>query len=309
MKEEKKRRYSFLDSRSFRAVTYVLFLCLAYALGYHSGSFIAVKPPIISSGNDAKNLTAERKRASDSSSYFNSDHFRFGGRCADPIPAEMIKQTVLDRIFNGTSPFIDFPPPHLQQMLPERRIEGWGSNDAVFNNLIRKVEPRIIVEVGTFLGASATHMGQIARTLGLNTQIFCLDDFRGWPEFNSESTYMRYFNGDVLLLQRFMQNVKYMNMTEMITPVPFSSSSALSKLCEWGVAADLIEIDAGHDFHSAWSDINLAYKVLRPGGVMFGHDYFNMVDDGGVGRAVNLFAKARGLRVGVDGQHWVIGSA
>ncbi|CAN6466357.1 unnamed protein product [Victoria cruziana] len=304
MKAEKQRRYPALACRLIRPVACVLLIFLSYGFGFYSGT--SVKPPINNYGKDVKNFTAER--LSYSNSYFSSDHFRYGGRCADPIASELIKQTVLDRIFNGTSPFIDFPPPHLQPLLQKRRIKGWGSNGAVFENLIRRVKPRTIIEIGTFLGASAIHMAEVARKLDLSPQIFCVDDFRGWPEFDRKLRRMRYVNGDVLLLHQFMQNVNYMNMTETITPVPFSSSSTLLKLCEWGVVADLIEIDAGHDFHSAWSDINLAYKVLRRGGTIFGHDYFTMADDRGVRRAVNLFAKAKGLRVEVDGQHWVIDS-
>lgn len=70
--------------------------------------------------------------------------------------------------------------------------------------------------------------------------------------------------------------------------------------------ADLIEVDAGHDFHSAWSDINRAHKLLRPGGVLFGHDYFTSYDNRGVRRAVDLFAKVHGFKVNTDGEHWVI---
>ncbi|CAN1160092.1 hypothetical protein LINPERPRIM_LOCUS21899 [Linum perenne] len=105
-----------------------------------------------------------------------------------------------------------------------------------------------------------------------------------------------------------MQNAAYSNSTGSVLPVPFSSGSALQKLCEWGVYGDLIEIDAGHDFNSAWADINRAYRILRPGGVIFGHDYFTVADNRGVRRAVNLFAQMNGLKVKADGQHWVIDS-
>ena len=91
-----------------------------------------------------------------------------------------------------------------------------------------------------------------------------------------------------------------------VLPLSFSTASALRALCEWGVYADLIEVDAGHDFHSAWADINLAWAVLRPGGVMFGHDYFTSADDRGVRRAVTLFARVKGLAVWPHGQHWVL---
>jgi len=79
--------------------------------------------------------------------------------------------------------------------------------------------------------------------------------------------------------------------------------------CEWGVYADLVEIDAGHDFLSAWADINRGFLILRPGGVIFGHDYFTAADNRGVRRAVDLFAKVHNLKVYVDGQHWVIYSS
>ena len=68
----------------------------------------------------------------------------------------------------------------------------------------------------------------------------------------------------------------------------------------------LLIVIYGHDFHSAWADINLAWAVLRPGGVMFGHDYFTSADDRGVRRAVTLFAKVKGLTIRPHGQHWVL---
>ena len=115
-------------------------------------------------------------------------------------------------------------------------------------------------------------------------------------------------HGDVKLLYQFLQNVQTMNLTESILPIPFSTSAAMAALCEWGVYADLIEVDAAHDFHSAWADINTGHAILRPGGVMFGHDYFTNVDNRGVARAVDLFAKVKGLRVEPDGQHWILRS-
>lgn len=119
---------------------------------------------------------------------------------------------------------------------------------------------------------------------------------------------MKMVNGDVLLMYQFMQNVVHLKATGSIMVMPFSTSAALEKLCEWGVFGDLVEVDAGHDFHSAWSDINRAYKVLRPGGVIFGHDYFTSADNKGVRRAVNLFARLNSLHLQLDGQHWVIHS-
>lgn len=230
------------------------------------------------------------------------DHNIFGTVCAaELVPdSKLARRIIIDRVFNGISPWINFPPSHVARLLRSTRVQGWGSTGAVFGNLIRRVKPKIIIEVGTFLGASALHMVQLTRQLGLrDVQILCVDDFRGWPGFQkdrwSRSDEIKMVNGDAMLLYQFMQNVVHANASESVMFMPFSTGSALEKLCEWGVFGDLIEIDAGHDFHSAWSDINRAYKILRPGGVLFGHDYLTAADNRGVRRAVNLFAKVKNL--------------
>lgn len=284
-----------------RHAAYVFLLLLAYVFGYLSAP----------SSSSAHASTAGTASIPPAAAAAESDigQFRVTRKCGVPVPTALIRQTILDKVFNGTSPFDSFPPPHVSHLLRRKRIKGWGSNGAVFGNLIRRVKPRTIIEVGTFLGASAIHMAEVASQLGLKTQILCLDDFRGWPGFRDRFKDIAMVNGDIMLLYQFMQNIIHVNASDSVLPVPFSTASSLDKLCELGVLGDLIEVDAGHDFNSAWSDINLAYRILRPGGVLFGHDYFTAADNKGVRRAVNLFARVNNLRVQVDGQHWVLDSA
>jgi hypothetical protein len=296
-----------------KSAAYVILLLLTYTLGYlsHSFSNLSVPPPIFSPPPSPPPPPPPQIYSSVLRlSVVNTtelEPFQVKTHCADPIPPENIRQTIINHIFNGNSPFFNFPPPHAAAILRRsKKVKGWGSNGAVFENLIRKVKPKIIVEVGTFLGASAIHMAELTQQLGLRTQILCIDDFRGWAGFRDQFKNIAMLNGDVLLYYQFLQNVVTFNKTGSILPVPFSSGSALMKLCEWGVWADLVEIDAGHDFLSAWSDINRGFRILRPGGVIFGHDYFTAADNKGVRRAVDLFAKIHGFKVNIDGQHWVI---
>ncbi|KAK9699487.1 hypothetical protein RND81_08G176800 [Saponaria officinalis] len=236
-----------------------------------------------------------------------TDHFRYSlPQCGKPVPPSEVRSTILTAFYDDISPYQDFPPAHLAHLLEPKRLEGWGSNDVVFADLIKKTRPQTILEIGTFLGASATHMANLTQDLELETQILCIDDFRGWAGFRDMFKSFPMQNGNVMLLQQFMQNVVTLNSSETIIPLPFSTSSVLERLCELGILADLIEIDAGHDFHSVWDDINRAYKLLRPGGVMFGHDYFNGQDDHGVRRAVDLFAKFHGFKITTSNQHWII---
>ncbi|KAH1130304.1 hypothetical protein J1N35_001682 [Gossypium stocksii] len=280
-----------------RSAAYVVLVLLSYTLGYLSHT----SPP------QQQQLQPPSPVFQLADSPSQLDNFRVTAPCANsPLPPHLVFPTILDRVFNGASPYSNFPPPYLSSFLKQKRIKGWGSYGAVFQHLIKRVKPQVIIEVGTFLGASALHMVNVTRELRLQTQILCLDDFRGWPGFRDRFKDIKMINGDVLLFQQFMQNVIYFNATGSVLPVPFSTASGLEKLCEWGITADLIEIDAGHDFISAWGDINRAYRILRPGGVIFGHDYFTKADNRGVRRAVNLFAQMKNLKIQTDGQHWVL---
>ncbi|CAN0924311.1 hypothetical protein LINGRAHAP2_LOCUS34097 [Linum grandiflorum] len=315
MKDDKSlhgnKKYRKPISSRFRSIISPAFHLSLLLLSFFLGYFISSSSFFSSDDNNSSSATTTTSAASHLGEPVplptQLDNFLISSHCADPLPIDLIPQTLVDRIFNGTSPFEDFPPPHVANALRHRSLKGWGSKLPVFKNLIDRVRPKVIIEVGTFLGASTVHMANLARGLGLHdTIILCIDDFRGWPGFEEDFPFIKHVNGDNLLLYQFMQNAVHTNVSDSVLPVPFSSSSSLSKLCEWGITADLIEIDAGHGFNSVWSDINNAYRLLRPGGVMFGHDYFLMKDNRAVRRAVNLFAQIYGLQVETDGEHWVL---
>jgi len=210
-------------------------------------------------------------------------HGRLATRCADSVPPERIRQTVIDRFYNGTSPYEDFiPPTTINSPFLQRRID---KPSKIYERLIQEVQPKTIVKSNCFSGVLATYIANLTGRLGLKTQILCLGDFHEGPEYND----------------LFMQNVVSENASESILHVPISTTSSLAKLCEWGIMGDLIEVDIGRDSHSAWSDINRAYKLLRPGGVMFGHN-------NGVGPAVELFAQVNKYQFKADAEHWMINS-
>lgn len=311
-RHQRKRLVVFALKKFTKPIAYFILLLITYFLGYLSAPSSTSNKPVVTSRIPLETVPATTFRSSTtrtSAAGTVADHNSFSLQCVDPVNSEKVRQTVLDRVFHGKSPWQNFPPAHVSTFLRQNRIRGWGSTGPVFENLVRRVRPKTIIEVGTFLGASALHMAKLTRQLGLKTQILCIDDFRGWPGFLDKFRDIKMVNGDVLLMHQFMQNVVYANATESVLFMPFSTASALDKLCEWGVFGELIEVDAGHDFHSAWTDINKAYKILRPGGVIFGHDYFTSADNKGVRRAVNLFARLNNLRVELDGQHWVINSS
>ncbi|WOL13073.1 hypothetical protein Cni_G21842 [Canna indica] len=301
-----------LRGHIYASISFLLLLSLGYTLGLLSAS--PNSPPPAPLPSPARVKTSEAAAGSEVRQLALPplDLLRFRTQCADPIPQSEVLKTILDRVHDGKSPFDGFPTPETAALLlpPKARPRGWGSTMPVFRDLIESVRPLTIIELGTFLGASALHMAAVAANLSLPAVILCVDDFRGWPgaRVRFARDLPRPRHGDSLLLHQFMAGVAAAGAEAegRIVPVPFSTASALAALCEWGVYGDLIEVDAGHDFHSAWADINGAWAVLRPGGVLFGHDYYTAADDHGVRRAVTLFARVNGVQVRPHGQHWVL---
>ena len=80
-----------------------------------------------------------------------------------------------------------------------------------------------------------------------------------------------------------------------VIPIPFSTISILISLFDLGVAVNLNDIDTGHDFYFGWIDINMAYAMLCPSDVLFGHDYHAINDNSGIRQAIILFAKVKSL--------------
>ncbi|CAH8319078.1 unnamed protein product [Eruca vesicaria subsp. sativa] len=106
----------------------VIFILLTYVFGYltayynHQPLHVSVPPP--TSTTVLKTVKATKPRGC------LVDNFRVTTRCGELVPPESIRQKVVDKLFNGTSPYVDFPPPHAGKYLRSKRIKGWGSYGA-----------------------------------------------------------------------------------------------------------------------------------------------------------------------------------
>jgi multisubunit Na+/H+ antiporter MnhC subunit len=114
------------------------------------------------------------------------DLLQFKTRCANPIPQSEILKTIKTNMFEGIEPYDGFPSSEVKSLIhkPAEYPRGWGSTEAVFRDLIEVVQPGVIIELGSFLGASALHMAGVTNNISLpSTLILAVDDFRGWPNF------------------------------------------------------------------------------------------------------------------------------
>jgi predicted O-methyltransferase YrrM len=169
-------------------------------------------------------------------------------------------------------------------------VGGWNSDSPVFEDLIVKYKPKVIVEVGTWKGASAINMANIIKKHGMSTRIFCIDTWLGALEFwtnlsNTEERNLMLKNGYPQIYYQFLSNVVHANVKDVITPIPLPSDIAHSVLKYHNIKADVIYIDASHEYEDVLRDIGNYKNILNDKGVMFGDDF----NDGwpGVKRAVH----------------------
>jgi SAM-dependent methyltransferase len=165
------------------------------------------------------------------------------------------------------------------EMLPED-AQGWNSDSAVFLKLL-EIEPKLIVEVGTWKGASAIHMANILKENYTDFEIVCVDTWCGNVEhWNPSSEHSGWFknnlvNGRPTIYDQFRSNIVHKGLTDYITPFPIDSINAFEWFKVSGIMVDAIYIDAGHDYNSVRMDLSNWAHVLRPGGYLIGDDWFH----------------------------------
>lgn len=155
-------------------------------------------------------------------------------------------------------------------------VPGWNSRAPIFGELIREVRPATIIEVGTWLGASAIQMSSQCRKANLRTKIWCVDTWLGAEEFwyselGDRDLCLR--NGYPQVYFEFLSNIVQHGYQDVIVPVPCTSLIAARILSARGLSADLIYIDGSHHRDDVAADIRAYLPLLREGGVMFGDDY------------------------------------
>jgi acetyltransferase-like isoleucine patch superfamily enzyme len=176
-------------------------------------------------------------------------------------------------------------------VLPED-LQGWGSSDPIFKTIIDAAKPNLIVEIGTWKGASAVHMAALCKAIGLPCEIVCVDTWLGnWQHWSRRDgigsrSDLRLVSGYPMLYFQFLSNVLAQGHNDIITPLPLPSVAAVKLFEHHGLKPDVIYVDGDHEYESVSTDLRLWSAVLASQGVIFGDD----CDWPGVKRAVSEFA-------------------
>ena len=158
--------------------------------------------------------------------------------------------------------------------------QGWNSDGESFSNAIEATNAKTIIEVGTWKGGSAFTMTEAALSLGISRdelEIVCVDTFLGsYEHYCTMGTFdllETRKNGRPKIYDQFLSNIVHEKLQDVITPFPVDSGNGALALKHWGVQADLIYIDAAHDYEYVKIDLFRYSEVLREGGYMIIDDW------------------------------------
>ena len=139
-------------------------------------------------------------------------------------------------------------------------LQGWNSQAPVFVEAIETSQPRVIFDVGVWKGASSIFLAESLRERRLDAVIISIDNFLGSVEhwqFSPESeALIRRRHGFPVLYEQFISNVIQHGLQDYIVPLPQTADAAAEILRMCGIAADIIHIDAAHDYESVVADVH-----------------------------------------------------
>jgi len=182
-----------------------------------------------------------------------------------------------------------------------------GLDHPALTEIIRRLRPRIVFEVGSWKGANAIRMAKLLKELGVDGAVVCIDTWLGsvehWNGGTSPEWDIRPMlkHGYPTLYYQFLANVVHAGVQDIVVPVPNTSDNA-AKWLAGRVTADLIYVDASHEEEDVYRDVCNYWQLLRPGGVLCGDDWHAYWH--GVICGVNRFVKENGLNLRISGPMW-----
>lgn len=150
-----------------------------------------------------------------------------------------------------------------------------GSAKPIWDNLMPRLNPRKVLEIGSFEGASACYLIQ---TLGEkhDLELHCIDTWEGGVEHKTDGNCPTDMNA---VERRFTHNTQ-LAMSSVSKSIKLISHKGLSdehlpRLIAAGQSGtfDFVYIDGSHQAPDVLSDAVLSFKLLKVGGVMGFDDY------------------------------------
>lgn len=155
----------------------------------------------------------------------------------------------------------------LQHKTPDEDLDALTS-------LVKRVAKRPIVmaEVGSWVGESAAALLRGLDEAESDGMLHCVDTWKGSPNDRIGRVASMY---GPQVFQTFLSNsINDIKAGNIATHCGYSVGVA-ARLNALGLKFDLIFIDAGHTYEECLEDIDAWLPMLKPGGIICGHDYWD----------------------------------
>jgi len=161
------------------------------------------------------------------------------------------------------------------------KIPGWFSFPKLYTSMVNMHEDGAhFVEVGSWMGASASYMGVEIANSGKKITFDCVDE---WSEYVADGLFMKETpaNPGDFVYNLFKENT--LSVKDYVNPVRITSGEG--SVIYQKESLDFVFIDANHVFEAVMDDLNCWFPKVKKGGFIGGHDY----KDEDVKRAVDTF--------------------
>ena len=167
-----------------------------------------------------------------------------------------------------------------------------------------------ILELGSFIGSSAVTLGNAVRKVGSATPIVCMDTWLGDVNMWNVKGRMlgpQGLSGEPRLYEQFMTNVRAANLSDIVIPVRAPAMVGLRYLdtmIRSGkiTAPSIIYLDTAHEYPETVLEMQVAWSILGPGGLLTGDDYDKFWPQ--LQQSVNEFVTLRPLSEFEDPYIW-----
>lgn len=211
---------------------------------------------------------------------------------------------ISNRLFRVDSPYHDYQPLNLVAPMNYPSHIGEKTLQAITAALGTK--PTLGVEVGSFVGSSATVLGRwLKQDQGT---LICVDTWCGdinmWLLDGFVDT-MAKSDGNPKIFDRFMANMMANELTGTVVPFRVSSVVAARTFKVLNYEIDFIYIDSAHECGETFLELALYHNVVKGGGVLFGDDYHGFP---AVKHDLDLFCKVYDYKLSFTGDDdtWII---
>jgi len=124
-----------------------------------------------------------------------------------------------------------------------------------------------VLEIGSYRGGSTVAIGHAA--IQRDLRLFCIDKWAAYHEQSDFANFDRKHLDDMRILGEFIRNTDFIK--EHLCMLRGETAS-FSEILGSGIFS-MVFVDGAHDYFSVVDDIIFSLNVIKPGGMLCGHDY------------------------------------